>query len=103
MLKIDYKLVYEIAPWADQVRMRRRQVEDAEAALREAEETYKEKCAKLSGTKLYDLQFSNVMCMARSITGGHVYHIKHSKSVAPHGHHENKCIFCGCDNVEDLY
>lgn len=99
-MTVNYKNVYDLIDWEQAIFVAQRKVRDAQSKVMEAQAAYRLQCAKVAGCKVDDLEFSNDCCMAKGICA-HVYHIKVTH--AEYGHHENKCIFCGCDNVHDLY
>ncbi len=100
MAEKNYKLVYELRKYHEFVLDAEAKVRAAEKEAAEKRNTYKLMCAKFSGVPLDDLLFSDAMCMAHGIPR-HVYHVV--EKYARRGSHKNKCIFCGCDNYEDLY
>lgn len=97
---MNYELIYKCRAAQDKVFTSQRRIAEAKANAERAETTFREYVAKMSGVPIDDLRFSDDGCLADGIAR-HVYHIK--VKFAPHGHHENKCVFCGCDNVSDLY
>lgn len=99
-MSIDYKNVYELSSWEGEIFAAERRVAEAEKLVEKVTEAYQGRCASVTGIPRGELEFSNVMCMAKGIAR-HVYHKKVRGS--RYGSPENKCIFCGCDDVEDLF
>lgn len=99
MTEINYKLVYELRDKEQAIFAAERKVEEAKAKVQEALGIYKDACYKASGAPKDSLKFSNTLCVAKGIAS-HVYWIKNNN---PYGSSKNKCIFCGCDNVDSLY
>lgn len=96
----NFELIYEMRKYHESVQAAEANVRSAEKELAQTRGTYRAMCAKLSKVPLDDLQFSDSGCLAHGIPS-HVYHIV--EKYQPHGSPKNKCIFCGCDNYEDLY
>lgn len=98
-MKIDFKAVYQCRPAHDAIFRAKQKVREAQATVDRAEKGYREEVSKATGIPEKQLLFSDESCMADGIAN-HVFHIKNCSS--PYGHHENLCVFCGCDNQRDL-
>lgn len=93
-MNINYQLVYALREKEQAIFAAERKVCAAKDAVANAKAAYKKACAKATGIREMELEFSNTACMAKGICN-HVYHIRvHSCFGSP----ENKCIFCSCDN-----
>lgn len=97
-MNINYKNVYDLQQYEQAIHKARRDVITAEEKVKEAINNYHNWVAKITGIPKEDLEFSNEYCPAKGICN-HVYHIKYKNR---YGSPENKCIYCSCDNVDDL-
>lgn len=97
MSNINHKNVYDLRDYEHAIFIAEAKVRDAQDNANRTRKAYQSACAKVAGCKAEELEFSNVGCMAKGICR-HVYHLK--QPYAQHGHPENKCIFCGCDNFD---
>lgn len=96
---MNYKNIYYLKDYELHIFEAERKAELAKSQIKQAKENYKIQVSKYLNIPIENLEFSNVCCIAKGIAN-HVYHIKIKSS---YGNSENKCIYCDCDNVEDLY
>lgn len=97
-MTIDYKAIYELRDAEQAIFAAERKVAEAKRAVDEARASYQARCAKYAGVPVDKLSFPDESCTARHILR-HVFLIK---VPGRHGHHSNKCIFCGNDNADSL-
>ena len=92
---INHRLVYDIAPYCDEIRDANQRVVTANKQVEEAETAFRKAVSKQSQIPEDQLRFTTEHCRARGIRY-HVFHKKNPKRVG------NKCIFCNASDIPDL-
>jgi hypothetical protein len=98
MMPINFELVYKARAAQEAIHMTRRKAEKAKQEVVDVEKAFLDRCSKISGVPTSELQVGPDCCIAEGIS----LHVYHMKVRGRWGSPENKCIFCGCDNVDTI-